>query len=201
MDNCASTGRFEAVVIGGSTGGLRALLDILGGLPADCGLPFICVLHRPAVDDLNLVECMAHRLALQVREVEERDRARPGTVYVAPANYHVLIEEDCRFSLSVDEPVYFCRPSIDVLFESAAAVYGRRLLAIILTGANPDGANGVTAVREHGGVVAVQDPACAEAAEMPAAALASGCVNYIFSLRELREFLAGPAINRLAPRS
>jgi two-component system chemotaxis response regulator CheB len=161
----------EAVVIGVSAGGLKALTAILPGLPADYPLPIMVVIHLPPDRDSVVAELFDEKCALTVREAEDKEDILPGHVYFAPPDYHLLIEPDHRLSLSSEEPVLFSRPSVDVLFETAADVYGEGLIGIILTGANPDGAAGLKAVMAAGGMAFVQRPDLAYARAMPEAAL------------------------------
>jgi two-component system, chemotaxis family, protein-glutamate methylesterase/glutaminase len=131
--------------------------------------------------------------ALTVKDADEKEAIRPGFVYFAPANYHLLIETDHTFSLSIDPKVNYSRPSIDVLFESAANVYGPRLIAILLTGANNDGAKGLQLIKEKGGLVIVQDPRSAEFSFMPEAALQVVKPDFVLGLAELGRWLAESA--------
>jgi len=175
-----------AVVLGCSTGGLRALSTLLAGLRPDLAVPVIVVCHRSQDDDDALfVELLARHSALPVVEAGEREPALPGRVHVAPSGYHLLLEADGRFMLSVDPRVRHVRPSVDVLFESAAEVHGAGLLAAILTGANDDGADGLLAVRRHRGYAVVQDPAEAEAPQMPQAALKHAGADAVIGLIRL----------------
>lgn len=161
----------QAVVVGCSAGGLQALHVLLGGLSGPLPVPMVVVCHSGSEDMRLFCELLAGRSGQTVVEAEERQQPRPGTVYVAPSGYHLLLERDGRFALSVDPRVSFSRPSIDVLFESAAGVWREHLLAVLLTGANSDGAEGCLRVRGQGGTVIVQDPHTAQVPVMPAAAL------------------------------
>jgi two-component system, chemotaxis family, protein-glutamate methylesterase/glutaminase len=161
----------EAVVIGASAGALEALSAILPALPAGFRLPLIVVVHVPPNKRSALTELFQAKCRLSVREVEDKEPISGGTIYFAPPDYHLLIEVDKTLSLSSDEPVLFSRPSIDVLFESAAEAYGAALIAIVLSGANQDGAKGMSAVVEAGGVAIIQTPAEAFASAMPQAAV------------------------------
>ena len=161
----------EAVVIGASAGALEALSVILPTLPAGFRLPLIVVVHVPPDKRSMLAELFQAKCRIPVREAEDKEPINPGTVYFAPSDYHLLVETEKSLSLSSDEPVLFSRPSIDVLFESAADAYGSALMAIILTGANQDGAKGMKAVAEAGGVTLVQNPDGAFASAMPEAAI------------------------------
>ncbi|HEY6560274.1 MAG TPA: chemotaxis protein CheB [Polyangiaceae bacterium] len=163
----------EAIVIGGSAGGLSALSTLLSGLPADFRLPIAAVLHVPPTRHAMLAEVLAGRCPLAVREAEDKEPLAAGTVYIAAPNYHLLIEKTRTFSLSVDDPVNFSRPAIDVLFESAAYAYGPALAGVVLTGASADGALGLLRIAEAGGTALVQHPDTAAARVMPEAALRS----------------------------
>lgn len=167
----ARRNEMEAVVIGGSAGAVGALLKILPSLPADYPLPIIIVVHLPPDSDSILASLLNGRSQITVKEAEDKEVIRPGMAYVAPPNYHLLVEPDFQLSLSLDPPVLYSRPSIDVLFESAADAYGDSLIGIILTGASSDGASGLRAVGAAGGLALAQDPGSAEAATMPQAAL------------------------------
>lgn len=172
-------GGYQAVVIGASAGGVRALTRILGGLRPDFPLPLVVVQHISADGADSLPHHLASVSPLPVREAEEKQAIEPGTVYLAPPDYHLLIEKDRTFSLSQEERVNFSRPSIDVLFETAAAAYGPRLIGVVLTGANRDGSAGLKQVREHGGLAIVQDPGEAESDVMPLAALAVAGADHV----------------------
>lgn len=172
-----------AVVIGCSTGGLQALSTVLSGLRADLPVPVIVLCHRGQDDDSGLlVELLARQSPLPVREAEERQPVTPGIVHLAPSGYHLLIEAERRFMLSADIRVRFVRPSVDVLFASAADVYAELLLAVVLTGANDDGAEGLVQVRQRGGYALVQDPKEAEAPQMPLAALTRAGADEVLTL-------------------
>lgn len=180
---------YEAVVIGVSAGGLAALTRVLGVLPANYPLPVVVVQHRSRDERFLLEEVLQSKCAIRIRQVEEKEVMKPGTVYFAPPDYHLLIEENQAFSLSYDAPVNYSRPSIDVLFETAAQVFGPRLAGIILTGANADGSHGMKMIRKHGGITIAQDPATAEYDEMPEAAIKSGYVQKIMDLDAIGQFL------------
>jgi two-component system, chemotaxis family, protein-glutamate methylesterase/glutaminase len=164
-------GPAEAVVIGASAGALDALSVILPALPAGFRLPLIVVVHVPPDKRSVLAEIFRAKCRIPVREADDKEPIIDGTVYFASPDYHLLIEADRSLALSSDEPVLFSRPSIDVLFESAADAYGSALIAIILTGANHDGAKGLKAVVEAGGIALVQSPDGAFASAMPEAAI------------------------------
>ena len=178
---------FEAVVIGASAGGLQALGMILSSLPADFAPSVIVVQHLHPETGGYLPELLSGKCRLPVKEAADKEPVRGASVYLAPADYHLLVERERFFSLSVDGRVNFSRPSIDVLFESAADVYRSKLVGIILTGANADGSRGLGMVKERGGLALVQDPRTAEAQMMPRAAMAAA--DHILALREIGPFL------------
>ncbi len=179
----------EAIVVGTSAGGVDALSVLLPALPPDLQVPVLIVLHLPRDRPSRLVEIFAPRCALAVREAEDKAPVVPGTVYFAPPDYHLLLDAGPSLALSADEPVHFSRPSIDVLFESAADVYGKGLVAIILTGASQDGAAGLDAVRRVGGCTIVQRPDTAQAPLMTEAALARGPVDFVLPLEAIANLL------------
>jgi two-component system chemotaxis response regulator CheB len=176
------------VVIGCSLGGMRALETILSALPADFPAAIAVVQHRYRTSNEGLPAYLSKSSALEVVDVEDKQWIKPGRVYLAPANYHLLVEEG-MFNLSVDEAVAHSRPSVDVLFESAADAYGRSVVGVILTGANQDGARGVARIKKLGGFVVVQDPKTAEAPAMPEAAIAAAPVDRILPLDRIGSFL------------
>jgi two-component system chemotaxis response regulator CheB len=181
---------YEAIVIGGSSGALDALSIILPALPARFPIPIAIVLHLPPNRPSLLADMLAARCSLRVREVEDKEPVAAATVFVAPPNYHLLIERQRTFALSIDAPIHFSRPAIDVLFESAAEAYGEHLLAVLLAGANEDGARGVGRVKARGGTVIVQEPASTHAPEMPRAALRTASVNGVLAPPAIAAFLA-----------
>lgn len=161
---------YSVVGIGTSWGGLAALTALLGALPADFGIPMIVVQHRSNDSERLLGQLLQDATDLRVCEIEDKDELAPGTVHLAPANYHVLIEQG-YVSLTVEEPVRFSRPSIDVMLTSAADTYGSAAIGVVLTGANEDGARGLADIVKRGGRALVQDPKTAEIPIMPAAAI------------------------------
>lgn len=182
--------RVGAAAIGASFGGVEALMALMPALPAGLALPVFVVLHQPRDRDSLLPQVLAPYCRLPVVEAMDQEPVVPGTVYVATPDYHLLLDRGPRLALSLDAPVNFSRPAIDVLFESAAAAYGRGLLAMLLTGASADGAEGLQRVREAGGQAVVQDPADARAPAMPRAALARGPADALLSLADIRRLLA-----------
>lgn len=182
---------FSVVVIGTSWGGMRALEVLLSGLPSSFSIPIVIVQHRHKDSDLALASLLQQYSALPVIEVEDKTPMLPGRVYIAPANYHLLLESSHPsvdypyFSLSTEAPVLHARPAIDVLFESAAQAYGQQVIGIILTGASADGAKGLAAIKDRGGFTLVQDPATAESPVMPEAAIAATGVDQILPLTDM----------------
>jgi two-component system, chemotaxis family, protein-glutamate methylesterase/glutaminase len=176
------------IVAGASLGGFDALATLLGALPEDFPLPLAVVQHRSADSDELLPLLLQRACRLPLAEVEDKQPILPGTVYIAPANYHLLVELD-HFALSVDHRVQYARPSIDVLFESAADAYRERLAAVLLSGSNEDGARGIARVKARGGLTIVQDPASAESARMPAAAIAATPVDHVLPLAGIARLL------------
>ena len=163
--------RVDAVVIGTSAGGVQALSEILPALRPDCAASIFVVLHLPRERPSRLVEIFAPKCAVPVREALDKEPVEPGVVYFAPPDYHLLLDVGPQVVLSVDDVVHYSRPSVDVLFESAADVYGDRLMAVVLTGANEDGSSGLAAVCDAGGWAVVQEPATAQAPMMVVSAL------------------------------
>lgn len=160
------------VVMGASAGAVEALTHILPSLPSDYPFPVVCVVHVPPTERSLLAALFATRCDVRVCEAEDKMPLRGATVYFAPPDYHLLLEPPCSVSLSIDAPVQFSRPSIDVSFESAAELCGTRTIGIVLSGANSDGATGLARIVRAGGLAWVQDPATAQVTKMPEAALA-----------------------------
>ena len=180
----------EAIAIGASAGGVEALSTLLSALPKPFVPAIIVVMHIPADRPSALAQVFSARCRLPVREALDKEPVEAGTVYLAPPDYHLLLERDRILSLSCDPPVAFSRPSIDVMFESAAYAYGDRLLGIVLSGANSDGAAGLATIRREGGRAWVQRPADAMASAMPAAAIERAGADLVLSLPDMSERLA-----------
>lgn len=176
----------EVVVVGTSAGGLRALEKILGALPPTFGVPIAVVQHRSRESEL-MASVMRSLVEIPIVEAEDKLSVRAPGVYLAPPDYHLLLEPGGCLALSIDDPVGYSRPSIDVLFESAADAFGPAVLGVLLTGANQDGARGLARIRAAGGVAIVQDPRTAESPEMPTAAIATGAVDRIVPLGEIAD--------------
>ena len=188
---------YRLVVIGVSAGGLHALRTIIAGLPADFDLPVAVVQHRSRDSEL-LCELLQECAPLQVREANDKEPILPGHVYVGPPDYHLLVEPG-YFSLSTDEPVRFSRPSVDVMFLSAADAYSPDVVGIVLTGANADGARGLRSIVDRGGYAMVQDPATAEVPVMPRAALNAVPTACVLPLDEIAPHLTSIRGRRMPP--
>lgn len=185
--------KYEAIVIGVSAGGMEALSIFLPYLPDGFALALIVVQHQYSTSDDFLARYLNERCNLEVKQADEKESIKQGVIYFASPDYHLMIEEDRTFSLTTDHPVNFARPSIDVLFETAADVYGAKLVGVVLTGANTDGSQGLKKIKELGGLAIVQDPETAEVDTMPKAAMAAAEVDHILPLEEI-----GPFITKLA---
>ncbi len=194
-------GRVDAVVIGASAGGIEALAMLLPALPAGLRPPVIIVLHLPRDRPSVLAEIFARKCALPVREAQDKERLAPGTVYFAPNNYHLLVDNGPQLALSADDPVHHSRPSIDVLFESAAEIFNGRLLGIILSGANEDGAAGLAAIHDAGGVTVVQSPQTARAPKMALSALQLRPADAVMPPAEIADLLRTLDAVAVAPRA
>ncbi|MDB5755540.1 MAG: uncharacterized protein JWR56_1968 [Massilia sp.] len=179
----------KAIIVAGSAGGVEALMKLLPGLPAGMRVPLICMLHLPANRHSLLAELFAERLDVPVREAADKQPVEDGTVYFAGSGYHLSVEHDRTFSLSCEPPVHFARPAIDVLMSSAADVYGAGLAAILLTGANHDGADGMAQIHARGGLTVVQDPADAQVSTMPQQAIERDRPDLVLPLAGIRELL------------
>jgi two-component system, chemotaxis family, protein-glutamate methylesterase/glutaminase len=181
--------RYEAIVIGVSSGGMNAMKVMFSLLPKDFNIPVIIVQHIGAHSDSYWIKLLNDRSNLPIKEADEKEKIEHGKVYIAPPNYHLLIEKDRTFSLTVDERVNYSRPSIDVLFESAAEAYADKLIGIVLTGSNNDGTKGIKRIKECGGLAIIQNPETAESAFMPKSAIAAITPDYILSLEGIAELL------------
>jgi len=180
--------KYELIVMGSSMGGMEALRTVFDPLPKEFPVPIAVVQHRYRTSNEGLPAYLRRHTKLQVVDTTDKEWIKPGTVYLAPANYHLLVERG-ELSLSVDEAVAYSRPSIDVLFESAADAYGAGLIGVVLTGANADGARGAKRIKSRGGFVIVQDPATAESPAMPSAAIEAARVDRILPLERIGSFL------------
>jgi two-component system, chemotaxis family, protein-glutamate methylesterase/glutaminase len=180
---------YELICVGASWGGLDAVGRLLADLPIQVDQPVVIAQHRHSTSaPAGLADLLRLRVKRPVQDVEDKMPIERGRVYIAPPDYHLLVERG-SFALSVDERVQYARPSIDVLFESASYAYGRGVIGIILTGANEDGAAGLAAVKQRGGVALVQDPHGAERRTMPDAAIAATVADAVLPLEEIGQFL------------
>ena len=187
------TGRYAITVVGTSWGGLAALRELVSCLPVDLPVPVVLIQHRHKMSDEALPRLLQDRTPLNVCEVEDKMPIEPGRVYVAPADYHLLVEPESYFTLSMEEPIRYSRPSIDLTFTSAADAFGEKTIGVVLTGANADGAAGLKRIAERGGAAIVQEPVTAESPTMPAAALEAVPKARVMVLSEI-----GSAIAQLA---
>jgi len=179
----------KLIVIGGSAGSLDIILQLLPLLKEGFEIPVIIVLHRKTVIDSVLTDLLATRTPIPVREIEEKEPVLPGVIYLVPADYHLLIEQERTFSLDDSERVNYSRPSIDVVFQSAAEVYGPDLVCILLSGANADGTEGFRYARERGSVTIAQDPGTAEVRYMPEQAILAGVADFVLDIQSMASFV------------
>jgi two-component system chemotaxis response regulator CheB len=193
-----SSPAYDVVAVASSAGGINALGRLLGGLPPDLPVPVLVVQHLDPRHETVIADVLQRRSRLHVGLAEDGEVAKPGFVYVAPPDRHLLVGADGVLSLSGSNLVHFVRPSADLLFESVAGAYGERAIACVLTGTGSDGAMGVTAVRSRGGTVIVQDPATAEFRGMPEAASATGEVHFLLPLEEIAPVVDGLVRQRRA---
>lgn len=180
---------YEAIVIGVSLGGMNAMKIMFSLLPKGFKTPIIIVQHISAHSDSQWIQLLNDTYSIDIKEADEKEKIENGNVYFAPPNYHLIIEKNKTFSLTIDERVNYARPSIDVLFESTADAYKNKLIGIILTGSNSDGTNGIKRIQECGGLAIVQDPKTAEVAYMPTSAIAAIQPDYILSLEDIIKLL------------
>ena len=179
----------KLLVIGGSAGSLQVILSLLAAIGEGFPMPVLILLHRNGGFESSLEDIFSSRTSLPIREVEEKDPLRAGTIYLCPADYHVLLEKDHSFSLDYSERVHFSRPSIDVTFRSAADVFGPGLICLLLSGGNSDGAEGMQYVQERGGLTAVQDPATADVPYMPQQVINRMKVDFIVPTDDIPRFV------------
>lgn len=177
--------KYQAIVIGASTGGFGAVGDLLAVLPWDIKVPIIVVQHLSPYSDDFMAKHLNEICSIEVKEADEKEKLRAGCAYIAPANYHLLVEKDRTLSLTVEPRVNYSRPSIDVLFESAADVFGCGLIGVVLTGANSDGGKGLKRIKDMGGLAIVQDPESAEASTMPKAAIEAAEADFILKPEDI----------------
>lgn len=190
--------RAKLIIMAGSAGSLQVILGIISSIGRDLPLSMLIVVHRNVDFESSLEELLSTRTRATIKEVEEKEPIQPGTIYLAPADYHVLIEKDRTFSLDYSEKVNFSRPSIDVTFRCAADVYGEDLVCVLLSGGNSDGVEGMVYVKQKGGVAVAQDPATAEVPYMPQHAIVRMAIDFIVPAEELPAFIRGLAYLPLA---
>ena len=181
--------RYEAIVIGVSSGGMNAMKIMFSLLPKEFKIPVIIVQHVGARSDSHWIKLLNAQSRINIKEADEKERIENGNVYIAPPNYHLLIEKNKTFSLTIDERVNYARPSIDVLFESAAEAYRNKLIGVVLTGSNNDGGNGIKRIKKYGGLAVIQDPQTAESSYMPASAIAAVTPDHVLSLDDITQLL------------
>ncbi|WP_439696440.1 chemotaxis protein CheB [Mucilaginibacter sp. AW1-7] len=180
----------EILLLGGSAGSFKLLFQIVKLLDPNLNKTVIIVIHRKKNFFSEIEKLFAENSRMLMREIGDKDILNKNTIYIAPANYHILIEKEGTFALDVSEPVWFSKPSIDVTFESAAEVYKERCMAILLSGANQDGAEGLLKLRNSGATTIAQHPEDAEMEEMPAAAISIGAAEYILHTDEIFKLLS-----------
>jgi len=188
MEEAAVKSNFKVLIIGGSAGSLEVLIRILPQLTT-ITFALVIILHRKAGDDSMLEELMAAKTTVPVMEVDDKTPLVPGSIYIAPSDYHLLFERDDILSLDASEKINFSRPSIDVSFESAAEIYGSRLTAVLLSGANSDGTNGSIAIKNAGGMVVIQKPETASMSYMPNSAIQNMAPDYILDVDGILDFI------------
>jgi two-component system, chemotaxis family, protein-glutamate methylesterase/glutaminase len=181
---------YRLIIIGGSAGSFQVVNQMLAKLPQDFKIPIVLVLHRLKHIRHGFVEALSQRSVLPVLEPDDKTIIKPGTVYLAPANYHLFIEVNGRFALSTEEPVNHSRPAIDLSFKTAAYCFREKIIGIILSGANKDGADGLKAIKKAGGLAIVQDPLEAQIPVMPASAIErTGQVDHVLKSDDIISFL------------
>ena len=189
MEEVKVTGKFDVVILGGSAGSLQVLMKMLPLLNAPLSFAFVIILHRKNTEDKTLEQLIDLKSTTNVKEVEDKVLLTPGSIYIAPSDYHLLFEKENYLSLDASEKVNYSRPSIDVSFESAAEIYKSKVLGILLSGANADGTKGMQSIKELGGTIIVQDPETAETPFMPINAIKFANPDYILTVEEIITFL------------
>ena len=179
----------KALVIGGSAGSLDVLLKILPNLRIDLSFPIIIVVHRKQGTDFLLSDLLSSKTTLKVKEVEEKEEIKSKTIYIAPSDYHLLMEKDFTFSLDYSEKVNYSRPSIDVTFQSAAEVYTDKLACLLLSGSNADGVNGLKMVKNYDGLALVQDPSTASVGYMPEQAILKVKIDHVLKIEDMANYI------------
>ena len=181
--------RYKAIVMGLSSGGMDVMKEIFSGLPEDYGIPVIIVQHLSPRSDSQWIGILNEKYKIEIKEAEEKEEIKKGTVYLAPPNYHLLLEKDGSFSLSIDERVSYARPAIDVLFETAAEAFGEKVVGVVMTGSNHDGSAGLKKIKRCGGVTIVQDPRTAFSSYMPQEAIKNVDPHHVLDLQGIVQFL------------
>lgn len=181
----------EVLIIGGSAGSLEVILSVLPRLQLPLRIAIVIVVHRKYVAESSLSNLFAYKTTIPVKEIEDKDPVLPGCIYIAPVDYHLLIEADHVFSLDISEKIHYSRPSIDITFECAAEVYESKLACLLLSGANADGVNGLEAAARHGALIAIQDPSTASVPFMPELALTTLQVELVLRPEGIAGFVNG----------
>lgn len=181
--------KWKAVVMGLSSGGMDAMKTIFSSLPEKYGIPIVIVQHLSPRSDSRWIEILNEKYGIEIKEAEEKEKLRKGRVYIAPPNYHLLLEKGGSFSLSIDERVSYARPAIDVLFETAAEAFGEKVIGVVLTGSNHDGSAGLKKIKRCGGLTIVQNPETAFSSYMPLEAIKQVKPDYIIDLQGIIQFL------------
>jgi two-component system, chemotaxis family, protein-glutamate methylesterase/glutaminase len=179
----------KILLLAGSAGGFSVILNILKALKRPIQVPVVVIIHRNPKYASSIEETLSKALSQRIKTADDKERIEDGTIYFAPAGYHLLIEPDYSFSLDISEPVQYSRPSIDVTFESAAEIYKENCTAILFSGANSDGAAGLLMIKQHGGKTYVQDPASAEVPIMPEAAIQLNAQGKILSIEAIKNYI------------
>lgn len=189
MEKNSLSGEIDLLLIGGSAGSLDVVLKVAAHLKNDLSFPVVIILHRKASPDSALINLFNLKSTLTTFEAEEKETLHKGFIYIAPADYHLLIEKDHTLSLDYSEKIQYSRPCIDVTFETAAHAYNSRLAGILLSGANSDGTEGLSTIKRYGGITAVQNPKSAEVSYMPEHALKNVEIDYILEADEIAHFI------------
>lgn len=195
MEESERMRKIDALVIGGSAGSLDVLLKILPEISPNIDFTIIIVVHRKQGMDSLLSDLLSYRTALKVKEVDEKEKIKKGYIYIAPSDYHLLIEKDFTFSLDYSEKINYSRPSIDVTFQTAADAYGDRLVCLLLSGSNADGVNGLIFAKKNGGITLAQDPASAQVTYMPEQAILRANVSAVLKIEEMANYINSLSLN------
>ena len=183
------TGVDKVFLIGGSAGSLDIILNLAESIPPATKSIFVIIVHRKPGPDSILLNLISTRTGITAREVEDKEPVIPGTIYLAPPGYHLLFENENMFSLDGSEKLHFSRPSIDITFESAAEIFGDKVIGILLSGANADGADGMCAIKQFSGVTIAQNPDSAEVGYMPRQAIEKNCAELVLDPNEIADYI------------